>query len=182
LFHHPAQLAALRANPAGIRAAIEEFLRYDSPVKMAPLMRFTTAEVQVAGTAIPAGETLAFALSAANRDHDRFSAPATFDAGRDASGHLAFGHGAHHCLGAPLARLEAEVAFTTLLTRFPGLALGPGGPVWRHSLMLHSLKTLPATFTPVPAIPADAVGSARQVKGGPRADGKPPGPASQYSG
>jgi cytochrome P450 len=149
LLHHPDQLAALRADPARIGPAIEELLRYDTPVKM-PALRFTTAEVQVADTVIPAGEAVVLFLSATNRDPDRFPAAGDLDVGRDASGHLAFGHGAHFCLGAPLARLEAKIAFTALLTRLDGLALGPGAPAWRHTFQLHSLKTLPVTFTPVP--------------------------------
>ncbi len=152
LLHHPDQLAALRAGPSRIGAAIEEFLRYDTSVKM-PALRFTTAEIEVADAVIPAGEALVLFLSAANRDPGRFHNAGELDIGRDASGHVGFGHGMHFCLGAPLARLEAEIAFTTLLTRFSGLALGPGGPVWRYAFQLHSLKSLPVTFTPVPAAP-----------------------------
>jgi cytochrome P450 len=150
LFHHPDQLAALRADPGRIAPAVEELLRYDSPVK-APVLRFTKAEIRVADTVIPAGEALVLFLSAANRDASRFSSPADLDIGRDTAGHAGFGHGVHFCLGAPLARLEAEIAFTALLTRFPELALGPGTLAWRRSFQLHSLKTLPVTFTPVPA-------------------------------
>ncbi len=150
LLHHPSQLAALRADPARIGAAIEELLRYDGPFKIAPMLRFTTADVCVADTVIPAGETLALFLAAANHDPLRFTVPAALDVSRDALGHVGFGHGVHYCLGAPLARIEAESAFTALLTRFSNLALGPGGPVWRHSFQLHSLRNLPVTFTPGP--------------------------------
>ncbi len=150
LFHHPDQLAGLRADPARIGPAIEELLRYNSPVKT-PALRFTTAQIQVADTVIPAGEALVLFLSAANRDAGRFRGAGDLDIGRDAAGHVAFGHGVHFCLGAPLARLEAEIAFIALLTRFPSLTLGPGAPAWRHSFQLHSLKTLPVTFTPVPS-------------------------------
>lgn len=151
LLYHPGQLAALRADPGMIEAAIEEFLRYDSPVKIAPALRFTTAEVRVAGTAIPAGETLLLFLSAANRDPGRFSRPDMLDVRRDAGGHIAFGHGAHYCLGAPLARLQAQEAFPALITRLDQMALaaGPGGLAWRYSFQLHSLKSLPVTFTAV---------------------------------
>lgn len=151
LLYHPSQLAALRADPAMIGAAIEEFLRYDSPVKIAPALRFTTAEVCVAGTAIPAGETLLLFLSAANRDPGRFSRPDMLDVSRDAGGHIAFGHGAHHCLGAPLARLQAQEAFPALITALDEMALatGPGGLAWRYSFQLHSLKSLPVTFTAI---------------------------------
>ena len=147
LLYHPAQLAALRADPGMIEAAVEEFLRYDSPVKIAPALRFTTAEVRVAGTVIPPGETLLLFLSAANRDPGRFRCPDMLDVGRDAGGHMAFGHGVHYCLGAPLARIQGQAAFTALITRLDGLALGPGGPAWRYSFQLHSMKSLPVTFT-----------------------------------
>ncbi len=150
LMHNPAQLAALRADPARLGDAIEEFLRFDGPVKISPAFRFTTAEVEVAGTIIPAGETVVLFLSAANRDPARFERPELLDLGRDSGGHLAFGHGVHFCLGAALARIEAEAGFTTLLTRFEDLALGPGDPAWRRSFQLHSLAALPVTFAPVP--------------------------------
>lgn len=149
LFHHPDQLAALQDDPARIGPAIEELLRYDSPVKMA-VLRFPTAQIRIADAVIGAGEALVLFLSAANRDPGRFRDAGDLHIGRDAAGHVGFGHGVHFCLGAPLARLEAEIAFTALLTRFPGLALGPGAPAWRHTSQLHSLKTLPVTFTPVP--------------------------------
>jgi len=128
-------------------------LRYDGPVKVTPSLRFTTTEIRVAGTVIPAGEVVLPFLSAADRDPNRFPGPATLDIGRDSTGHLGFGHGVHHCLGAPLARLEAQIAFTALLTRLDGLELGPGDPSWRHSYALHSLKSLPVTFTPTGAVP-----------------------------
>ena len=150
LLHHPAQLAALRADPALLGDAIEEFLRFDGPLKIAPAFRFATADIEVAGTVIPAGETVVLFLSAANRDPARFPEPEVLDIGRDSAGHLGFGHGLHFCLGAPLARIEAQAGFTTLLTRFGNLAIGPGGPVWRRSFQLHILAAMPITFTPVP--------------------------------
>jgi cytochrome P450 len=175
LLHHPGPLGELRADPSRLGPAIEEFLRYDSPVKVAPMVRFSVAEVRVDGTVIPAGETLVLFLSAANRDSGRFSDPGLLDIGRDARGHLAFGHGAHFCVGAPLARLEAEVAFSTLLTRVPELALGPARPTWRHNFFLHSLKSLPVTFPPSPQdLPAPPLlgGQFRPV-------GRAGGPAAQ---
>lgn len=147
LLHHPGQLAALRAEPARVAGAIDELLRYDSPVKVTPVLRFTTAEVRAGDTVIPAGESLVLFLSTANRDPSRFPGPDVLDVFRDASGHIGFGHGPHYCLGAPLARIEAQAAFTALITRLDGLALGPGGPAWRHSFQLHGLKSLPVTFT-----------------------------------
>lgn len=157
----------------------EELLRYDSPVK-APVLRFTKAEIRVADTVIPAGEALVLLLSAANRDASRFSSPADLDIGRDTAGHVGFGHGVHFCLGAPLARLEAEIAFTALLTRFPELALSPGPLAWRRSFQLHSLKSLPVTFGPSSAgqsavSPASRSTSAEVTEG----LGKPAGFRSQ---
>ena len=123
-------------------------MRNDGPLKIAPRLRFTTTDIPVAGTVIPAGETVLMFLSAASRDPDRFPGPDVFDIGRDATGHLGFGHGVHYCLGAPLARLEAQIAVTALITRLDKLALAPGPLSWRHSYALHSLKSLPVTFTP----------------------------------
>ena len=94
---------------------------------------------------IPAGEWVLCVTSSANRDPPRFADPDRLDLGRDASGHMAFGHGIHYCLGAPLARLEGEVAFRALLTRFPALALGVAAASlrWRPSSLIHGLETLP---------------------------------------
>ncbi|MFJ4592083.1 MULTISPECIES: cytochrome P450 [unclassified Kitasatospora] len=123
LLSHPEQLAALRADPALLPGAIEEVLRYESPFSIASLRR-TTEPVTIAGTTIPAGEFVQIALLAANRDPAVFTDPDRFDITRpDATRHLAFGHGIHHCLGAQLGRLQAEVAFTELLRRFPALRL-----------------------------------------------------------
>jgi cytochrome P450 len=146
LLRHPDQLAALRADPARIGPALEELLRYDGPTKMTPMLRYTLSEVTVGGVTIPAGEPLMISLSAANRDPAQFADPDTLDVSREASGHVAFGHGVHFCLGSALARAEGEAAFTVLLTRFPELALAPEGPSWRVSRVLRSLRSLPVTF------------------------------------
>ncbi|MFD4657067.1 cytochrome P450 [Kitasatospora sp. NPDC058444] len=123
LLGHTGQLAALRANPELLPGAIEEVLRYESPFSVASLRR-TTEPVTIAGTTIPAGEFVQIALLAANRDPAVFADPDRFDITRpDATRHLAFGHGIHHCLGAQLGRLQAEVAFSELLRRFPALRL-----------------------------------------------------------
>ncbi|MFJ6382418.1 cytochrome P450 [Kitasatospora sp. NPDC092039] len=123
LLGHPEQLAALRADPRLLPGAIEEVLRYESPFGIASLRR-TTEPVTIAGTTIPAGEFVQIALLAANRDPAVFADPDRFDITRpDATRHLAFGHGIHHCLGAQLGRLQAEVAFGELLRRFPALRL-----------------------------------------------------------
>jgi cytochrome P450 len=105
----------LLAEPA---AVIEELLRVDSPVMLATA-RFTTVDVEVGGVTIPAGELVALAIGSANRDEARFEHSDRFDLDRGSRGHIAFGHGLHHCLGAPLARLEGEVALTALVRQFP---------------------------------------------------------------
>ncbi|MGK5532934.1 cytochrome P450 family protein [Streptomyces sp. URMC 129] len=144
LLSHPEQWAALCADPALIPGAIEEFLRWESPVNLATL-RYTEEPVVIAGTEIPAGAFVHIALSSANRDAGRYPDPDGLDITRDAGGHLAFGHGIHHCLGAPLARLEAEIAFTHLLRRFPGLRLARPGeqPRWYSNARFRGVAALP---------------------------------------
>jgi cytochrome P450 len=99
----------------------------------------------IGDTVIPAGESVTLVTSSANWDPERFGDPDWLDLSRDASGHLAFGHGIHYCLGAPLARLEGEVAIGSLLARCPGLALAvpPSELRWRHSSLIHGLESLP---------------------------------------
>ncbi|MFI5943043.1 cytochrome P450 [Streptomyces uncialis] len=126
LFAHPDQLALLRADPDTlVTGAVEEMLRYDAPVGTAP-PRVAVAPVGIGGTVIPRGGVVLIALADADRDPGRFPAPDRFDIRRppaERRGHLAFGHGVHHCLGAPLARLEGRVVIGTLLRRCPTLAL-----------------------------------------------------------
>ncbi|MFI6504733.1 cytochrome P450 [Nonomuraea typhae] len=142
LFHHPGQLAALRADPSLIPGAVEEFLRFDGPVTQASL-RVTTEPVTYGGVEIPAGEVVQVSFLAANRDPARFPSPDTLDIRRPAAGHVAFGHGIHYCLGAPLARMEAEVAFTALLARFPAFSRAPRDvPEWAPSDRLRGLRAL----------------------------------------
>ncbi|WP_433561221.1 cytochrome P450 family protein [Nocardia sp. CA-151230] len=144
LLRNPAQLQALRADPEAIPAAVEEFLRFDGPVNMSTI-RHTAEPVTIAGTDIPEGEFVFVALAAANRDPDRYPAPDALDPARDTTGHLAFGHGIHFCVGAPLARLEARVAFAALLSRFPDLRLSPAAEAlaWHPSTLMHGLHELP---------------------------------------
>ncbi|MGW4077843.1 cytochrome P450 family protein [Streptomyces asiaticus] len=151
LLRHPEQLAALRADWSLLDGAIEEMLRYDGPVESAAF-RFTREPVEIAGTTIPAGEPVGVVLAAGSRDPRRFAEPDRFDIRRAPRGHLAFGHGVHHCLGAPLARLEGAIAFRALLERCPDLALDadPAELAWRPSLMLRGLRRLPIRFTPAP--------------------------------
>jgi cytochrome P450 len=144
LLTHPGQLARLRENPSLLPAAVEELLRFTSPVNHAN-DRFTTEEVTIGGVVIPAGEWVFPAIAAADRDPARFSEPDRLDLGRDTSGHVAFGHGVHHCLGAPLARMEAEVALGALLARFPriSLAVSPAALRWRPVSLMNGLESLP---------------------------------------
>ncbi|RBQ19478.1 cytochrome P450 [Spongiactinospora rosea] len=144
LLRNPAQMAALRADPSLLPAAVEEFLRYDGPINIATV-RFTTAPVSVGGVEIPAGEFVMISLLAANRDAGRFPDPDLLDLARPAAGHLGFGHGVHHCLGAPLARLEAQIALGRLLGRFPAMTLDadPADLRWRDSTLIHGLHSLP---------------------------------------
>ncbi|MFG2950952.1 cytochrome P450 family protein [Streptomyces adustus] len=147
LLGHPDQLAALRADPGRLGPAVEELARYDGPVPLA-VRRFPVEDVTIGGVDVPAGETVLLSLAAAHRDPRRFADPDRLDLGRDAGGHLALGHGIHYCLGAPLARMETEVALSALLDRFPGLALDlpPDGPRRRPSMRSRGLLSLPVRY------------------------------------
>src|SRR5579863_1051960 len=146
LFRNPVQLAELRADPSKIPSSIEEFLRYDAPVPHSTF-RYTTEPLLLGGVAIPTGAQVIICLAAANRDEGRYSCPENLDLDRDEARHLAFGHGIHHCLGAPLARMEGQLALGTLLSRFPQLSLAV--PIddlrWGHGdgLVLRGLSELP---------------------------------------
>jgi cytochrome P450 len=143
LLRNPAQLAELRADPSLVPAAVEEFLRLEGPVNLAT-MRFTAEPVTIAGADIPAGEIVLLSLGSANRDPAHYERPDELDLHRG-TGNLAFGHGIHHCLGAPLARLEGDIAFRALLRRLPSLALAgePDELVWRNSTLFRGLTRLP---------------------------------------
>jgi cytochrome P450 len=144
LLTSPAELARLRCDPSLLPGAVEELLRFTNPLNHAT-DRFTLEPVEIGGVTIPAREWVLCATSSANRDPDRFGDPDRLNVGRDAGGHVAFGHGIHYCLGAPLARLEGEVAFGALLARFPGLSLAadPATLRWRPSSLIHGLEALP---------------------------------------
>lgn len=120
LFQHPDQLAILRQQPDLIPTAVEEFLRYSSAVQ-SPVQRFATEPVQIGEETIVAGEQMIVLLGSANRDEQLLVNPESFDVTRPPTRHLAFGIGVHYCLGAPLARLEMEIALSTLLRRLPNL-------------------------------------------------------------
>jgi cytochrome P450 len=147
LLRHPGQLAALRAEPGRAAAAVEELTRWDGPAPLA-IRRFPLEDVAIGGVTIPAGETVLLSLAAANRDPGRFPDADRLDLRRADTGHLGLGHGIHYCLGAPLARLETEVALTELLARFPGLALDtdPAQLRWRPSMRTRGLVALPVRF------------------------------------
>ncbi|GAA1896198.1 cytochrome P450 family protein [Lapillicoccus jejuensis] len=144
LLRRPELAERVRADEASRGAVVEELLRHDGPVNGATL-RFTTEEVEIAGVRLPAGEIVLLSLGSADCDPRRFADPAKVDLERGGAGHLAFGHGIHFCLGAPLARLEGVVALGRLLERYPGitLAAGPDDLRWRRSVLLRGLRELP---------------------------------------
>jgi cytochrome P450 len=144
LLRHPDQLARLKADPALVPTAVEELLRYDSPVQFTA--RLLKEEITVGGKALPSGQMVLLLLGAANRDPDQFANPDQLDVGRAENKHLSFGLGSHFCLGAQLARLEARVAFQTLLRRMPGLRLEGPEPQYRPHFNLRGLKALPVAF------------------------------------
>jgi cytochrome P450 len=149
LLLNPGELGRLRADPSLLGGTVEELLRYVNPVNHATY-RFTAEPVEIGGTHIEAGEPVIIALSSADRDPSRFANPDRLDIGRDSSGHLAFGYGIHYCLGAPLARLEAEIAFGALLDRFGSMRLAvPAESLrWRPSTLIHGLEALPVRLFP----------------------------------
>jgi cytochrome P450 len=142
LLRHPEQLAAVQADRSLLPGTVEELLRFDGPLTTAT-QRITVEPVEIGGVLIPAGDMVFVGLSSANRDPDRFPDPDELDVTRNAGGQIAFGHGIHHCIGAPLARLEGEVAFGKLLDRFPKLAPATDDLVYRPSRLFRSLAALP---------------------------------------
>ncbi len=144
LLTHPDQRALLRERPDLLAGAVEEVLRWDSPVHSTPA-RFAAEDVEYSGVTIPAGSVVLLSLASANRDDERFDDAERLRIDRDATGHTAFGHGLHHCLGAQLARIEGQEAVGALLRRFPDLALD--APVeellHRRSTLVRGLRALP---------------------------------------
>ncbi|WP_418959905.1 cytochrome P450 family protein [Streptomyces tritici] len=147
LLTHPEQLAAFRAEPALLDGVVEETLRWDGPVETATY-RFSREALTLGGTEIPAYEPVLVSLASGDRDPERFADPDRFDVRRDPRGHLAFGHGIHYCLGAPLARLEAGIALRSLLDRFPRLALDaePGEWEWLPGVLIRGVRRLPVRW------------------------------------
>jgi cytochrome P450 len=153
LLRHPEQRAALAAEPAAISRAIEELLRYDGPVERT-LTRWAAEDVEFGGQTIARGDAVIVILGSADRDPARFTNPDVLDLAREDIKHIAFGRGSHYCLGAPLARLEAEIALTTLLRRLPGLRLAiPEAELsWRPVPLFCSLAALPVAWWRWPAV------------------------------
>jgi cytochrome P450 len=149
LFQHPDQLRLLRERPELWPAAVEELLRYTNPAQRATF-RYATEDVEIGGVAVPRGGLVSVAIASCNRDEGRFADPDRVDVLREDNHHLAFGHGIHFCLGAPLARQEGRIAFATLLRRFPDIALAvpPEQVPWRFSGLLNGPASLPVRLRP----------------------------------
>ena len=143
LLQHPEQTETLMRDPSLAKPAVEELLRYTSPVEMAT-ERYTREDIELAGRRIPRGELVLAVLGSANRDERHFEDPDALDLARDPNRHLAFGRGGvHHCLGAPLARMEGQIALNAFLRRFPDARLAPETLRWRRGLFLRGLERLP---------------------------------------
>ncbi|MGK5632030.1 cytochrome P450 [Streptomyces sp. URMC 123] len=139
LFRHPEQLAALRADPALLPTAVEELMRYDTPLQM--FERWVLDDIEIGGTVVPRGSEVALLFGSANRDPERFADPDRLDLGRRDNPHISFGAGLHYCLGAPLARLELQAVFEALLRRAPGLRPA-AEPRWRPGYVIRGLTEL----------------------------------------
>jgi cytochrome P450 len=144
LLRHRDQLRRLRKDPGLIASAVEELLRYDGPVQRTA--RVSGEDVAIAGRTIAKGELVMPFIGAADRDPAQFPDPDRLDIARTDNRHIAFGWGIHFCLGAPLARLEGQIALNTLVRRLPKLALATDKPEYRESLTLRGLSTLPVCF------------------------------------
>ncbi|MFI6291394.1 cytochrome P450 [Nonomuraea sp. NPDC050790] len=143
LIEHPGELARLREDPALLPTAVEEMIRWVTPVK--EFMRTAAADTQVNGVAVKEGESLLLSYPSANRDESVFTDPFRFDAGRDPNKHLAFGSGVHYCLGAALARMETRALFAELLPRLESIELD-GTPAWMSTTFVGGLKHLPIRY------------------------------------
>jgi pimeloyl-[acyl-carrier protein] synthase len=144
LLRHPDQLGLLRTDPSLIRGAVEELLRYESPVQLTS--RIAKEDLEIRDKRVRKGQEVCLGLAAANRDPQEFPDPDRLDITRADNHHLAFGHGLHFCLGAPLARLEGQIAIQTLLRRLRALRLETDAVEWREGIMMRSLKALPLSF------------------------------------
>jgi unspecific monooxygenase len=139
LFRHPGQLAALRADHSLVPSAVEELLRYDTPLQL--FERWVLDEIEIDGTVIPRGAELALLFGSANHDPEVFEAPETLDLARRDNPHISFSAGIHYCIGAPLARMELAASMTALLTRAP--TLRPAAePVRKPNFVMRGLEGL----------------------------------------
>ncbi len=145
LMEHPDQLTRFRDDPAVSRTAVEEMLRFVSPVQLTG--RVALDDMEVAGTKLDKGDFSMLLIGSANRDPDVFSDPETFDVSRNENPHLGFGFGVHHCLGAPLARAEAQTALGMLAKRARSIERKAGDPVYKENVILRGLKTLPVSLS-----------------------------------
>ncbi|ARZ66533.1 cytochrome P450 [Streptomyces albireticuli] len=147
LLDHPELMRQLRMDPDGMGAAFDEFNRWEAPAPLA-IRRFPLEDIEIGGVTVPAGETVLLSVASANRDPRHFEDPERLDPNRERKGHLGLGHGIHYCLGAPLARMETEIALAALLERFPGLTLDvPREELeWRPSMRARGLISLPVRW------------------------------------
>lgn len=147
LLQHPDQLARLQADPGLLKSGVEELVRFVVPAETAT-ERYAAEDVTISGTRIPKGELVLAVIASANRDPAVFQDPNRLDVGRQHNKHLSFGQGMHYCLGAPLSRMEAQIAIGTLLKRAPNLRLAapPNGLQWRKSFIVRGLEALPVTL------------------------------------
>lgn len=147
LLEHPDQIIKLRDQPELIKPAVEELVRYVVPAEMTT-QRYATKDVTIAGITIPRGEMVLGVLASANRDPKHFENPDVVNIARENNKHLSFGQGMHYCLGAPLSRLEAQIALSTLLRRVPNLrvSIAPEQIRWRSGFIVRGLESLPVSF------------------------------------
>jgi cytochrome P450 len=146
LLEYPEQLAKLRSDPSLIATAVEEVLRFDPPSQFIRIRAIKT-DTEIGGAELHVGDSVVPVIAAANRDPAEFPDPETFDITREVNRHLSFGLGHHLCIGAPLARMEAEIAILALVQRFPNLALSTNEePEYRPNLQLRGFSKLPVTL------------------------------------
>jgi cytochrome P450 len=148
LLENPDQLRSLLNDCNQIKPAVEELLRFNGPLETAT-ERYAREDITVAGVTIPRGELVLAVLASANRDEQQFKEPNTLDLAREPNRHLSFGYGAHYCLGAPLARVEGQIAISALFRRIPDLRFATplNSLRWRPGLVLRGLESLPVAFS-----------------------------------
>jgi unspecific monooxygenase len=142
LFRNPAQLARLRSDPSLVPVAIEELMRWDTPLQM--FERWVLEDAKICGATVPKGAELGLLFGSANRDPTVFDRPDELDVAREPNPHVSFGAGVHFCLGAPLARLELQTSFSTVMRRLPGLELVEE-PIWKPNYIIRGLRELRAS-------------------------------------